>query len=251
MKNTIMQSEDYCLIAQYAQEQALTNTMTALETACEIMTTPVAQTDSRFGVQSTHTAYLRHALSVCRILIELHIPLCHEEEDILLASSLCHIFPETILFPDFENFLTQDYSLHPEVFHTISILFREHDLSEEDQKKFFDAVRKNKLALILKLADRGNLTQQIYSISDWEAHKYIRETKEEFFPMCIYAKEHYPELLGPVSVLMEKIRCLTDVADILLSRYEQRVSDLSNQILAMQEENAAMRRIIQTLKSDQ
>ena len=62
--------------------------------------------------------------------------------------------------------------------------------------------------------------------------------------MCIYGKEHYHELLAPVSVLMEKIRTLIEVAEVLLRKYEVREAELNRDILSLQEENATLRGMI-------
>lgn len=241
-------AEAYRFVEQYALERRLVNTMVALIAMRGRMTCGHMERESRTHEQSTHIGYFVHCLAVTQMLIDLHISLSHREEDVLLASSLCHILFETIRCESLEQELSGRYGLDPLVYDTVKRIVREDDQSGAEQKRFFEAIREHKLALLIKLADRGVLVEQLYGFSSWSARNYIYETRNFFFPMCIYAKEHYPELLGVVSVLMEKIRNLTELAEILLARYESRENELTQQILALQEENATLRSLICSLQ---
>lgn len=240
----------YYYVARYALENQLFNTAIALPQVRETMLHAANAPGSRFHHAGTHIAYFQHCLAVCHMLIDLHISLDELDEDILLASALCHILPENIHFEDLEMELTENCHLDLEVYKTVLLIFRETDGTDAEQKIFYERVRENKLALLIKLADRGNLVEQLYGVSSWSARSYIHETRTFYFPMCIYAKAHYPELLAPVSVMMEKMRCLIEIAEILLSRYEAREIELSQEILSLQEENATISRMIQQLCGD-
>lgn len=240
--------QTYRYIQEYAERKNLGNTAAALPAVQSIMANAADMPQSRFHSAYVHNGYFEHALQVCRMLIDLRLPLDRQQEDILLAAAICHVLPETIRYNDLEGEVGSQVMLHPQIYDIVRLLFREDNLSDAQQKLFFESVRRNKLALLIKLADRGNLVQQLYGVSSWSARQYIYETKTYFFPMCIYAKEHYPELLAPVSVLMEKIRCLTEVGEILLSRYEATEAALSQEILHLQEENATLKGIIKGLQ---
>ena len=67
--------------------------------------------------------------------------------------------------------------------------------------------------------------------------------------MCIYAKEHYIELLSPIGILLEKLRNLTDVAEMLFAKFESMEIELTREILQLKEENATIKGIIQKLKT--
>lgn len=242
-------AESYHFVEQHALEHRLTNTMAALIAMRGRMTCGHMERESRTHEQSTHLGYFVHCLAVTQMLIDLHIPLSHREEDVLLASSLCHILFETIRCESLEQELSGRYGLDPLVYDTVKRIVREDDQSGAEQKRFFEAIREHKLALLIKLADRGVLVEQLYGFSSWSARNYIYETRNFFFPMCIYAKEHYPELLAPVSVLTEKMRCLIEVSEILLSRYDAREMELTQEILSLKEENATIRRMIHAMKS--
>lgn len=237
----------YESIAAYAAEKGLVYTAAALPLVYDLLGRAADHPSSRFCSAAKHIAYRAHAMAVCHMLIDLHVPVSAEEEDILLASALCHVLPENIRMENLEEELSLKEHLHPDVCRTVRLIFWDDNNSGAGQEAFYDRIRDNKLALMIKLADRGNLVEQLYGISGWTARSYIHETRSFFFPMCIYAKEHYPDLLAPVSVLMEKMRSLTEVAEILLSRYERREADLSQEILELQEENATLRSLIQSL----
>lgn len=245
--NTFSETETYIL--DYAQEKQLYNTAVALPLVRFLAAHAAQHPDSRFRNADMHMAYYHHSLSVCRILVDLHIPVEPEKEDTVLASAICHILPESIHFDNLEATLCETYRLSHKVYDTVQLLFWKDNNSGADELNYYQQLQKNPAALLVKLADRGNLVEQLHSISGWSARKYLHETKTFFFPMCIYAKEQYPSLLAPVSILMEKMRCLTEAIEILLSRYELLEAELTQEILALQEENATIRRMIHQLKN--
>lgn len=238
----------YRLAEQYAQEKRLPLTAAALPLACGVMTEGYRGMNRRFAADDSYPAYFAHALAVCGMLIDLHLPLPPAEEDVLLAAAVCHVLPETLRFDDLHTALAEEYGLGEEVYAVIRLIFREDDTA--NQQQFFEQIQYHPLALLIKLADRGNLVEQLYGISGWSARNYIYETKTYFMPLCVYGKEHYPALLAPISVLMEKMRTLTEVSEILLGRYEERETALSQQILALREDNATLKRMIAALRAD-
>ena len=68
--------------------------------------------------------------------------------------------------------------------------------------------------------------------------------------MCVYAKEKYPELIPVINILMEKARTVVDACAILINRFEKREMELTEDILAYQEENSRIRGIIKYLKQE-
>lgn len=241
--------ELYRYAEAYAMEKQLRNTAVALPVIRSRMVHAAEETASRFRNQNSHLAYYQHALSVCRMLIDLQMPIPAWEEDILLASTICHILPENIQLTDLSQELTVRYCLDPAVAETVGLIFWGDNEANSKQEQYYERVQQNKLALLMKLADRGNLVEQLYGISSWSARSYIHETRTYFLPMCIYAKEHYPALIGPVGVMMEKMRTLSDAAEILLSRYEVREAELTQQILTLREENATLKSLIGALQN--
>lgn len=237
----------YELIANYAAENQLINTEIALPLIREAMQNAAAHPHSLFRSDYVHMGYFQHSLSVCHILMELKPELTTQEEDVLLAAAICHVLPENIRFLDIEEALG---ALAPQVREIVRLIYREGDGVEGQEQAFYDAIQKNKLATLIKLADRGNLVEQLHSMTGSRSRRYMYETRTFFLPMCLYAKEHYPELIPPVSILMEKMRCLLEVSEILLGRYEAMEAQLTGEILALREDNSALRRAIRTLEEE-
>lgn len=240
----------YAFLEQYASDNSLSGLSSALPIVHSLMLHAAESDASRFHVQRTHMGYWQHALNVCNLLIDLHIPLDRQEEDILLCAALCHILPENLWFEDLCSFVTKDMGLLEEVYTIVNNLFFEDNNSGAEQDSYFMRLRENKLSLMIKLADRSNLVAQLYIMSNWNARRYIYETRNFYFPMCTYAKETYPQLFGAVSVLMEKIRCLIEAVEILLNKYETKENELMQDILALEEENIILRRMIDSVKKN-
>lgn len=187
---------------------------------------------------------LYHTLAVCGMLIDLHTELSHTEEDTLLSAALLHIYPEYFPADAIRDIIVGTHGFSPDVYEIIDSLDPGHMILEEEQKEFYTRIQENKLALLIALADRGNIMQNLHRFSTWNAHRYIEETKACYYPMCIYGKEHYHELLATISVLLEKIRSLLEIAEIFLRRYEVREAELIQDIQALREENATIKGII-------
>ena len=185
--------------------------------------------------------YVIHPLFVCKMLIELHLPLSHEEQDLLFAAALCHDMIEDIPFLDHGKELMILYHLDPRVYDTVMAVSKRKDFTEEEEKEHFQKIAENKLAALIKLSDRGNNVEDLYNMSSRKVHEYIGETHKYLFPLCAYAKEHYPELRQALQILEDKMSCLTEAAGILVDRYEEREQNLRKQIDELRAENEALR----------
>lgn len=231
----------YGIVLEHATQHNFVTTLKALETVRNAMANPEGAPAAR------RTSYYSHCLAVTHMLIGLNIPLTPQEMDIALSAALCHVLPELY---DRETWLTSLARLFPErgsVAEIVAMITREESQVEINQQQFYDRIRQNKLALLVRLADRGNLVESLYDVPVHTAYRYIQETRHYFFPLCIHAKERYPELLGHISVLMEKMRNLIDVSEILLNRYSTEEMELTKEILELEDENARIRSIIRVL----
>lgn len=184
--------------------------------------------------------YYRRRLSVCRMLIGLHLPVGPAMLDTLLAVVLSHSLPGDRVPEDHMPAMRAMFAADPEVGRILAVLNHEGE-------DYYDRLMADRYALLVRLTERGVLVESLYEWPATDALRYIRETREHFFSMCIYAKEHYRELLGPVSILMEKTRNLVIVNESLIHRYDEAENALRSEILATQEENAALRAAIQEI----
>lgn len=184
--------------------------------------------------------YYRRRLSVCRMLIGLHLPLGPAMLDTLLAVVLSHSLPGDRVPEDHMPEMQALFACDAEVARILSVL-------NYQGQDYYDRLMEDRYALLVRLTERGVLVESLYEWPAADALRYIRETREHFFSMCIYAKEHYRELLGPVSILMEKTRNLVIVNEALIHRYDEGENALRSEILATLEENAALRAAIQEI----
>ena len=185
--------------------------------------------------------YVIHPLQVCRMLIDLQLPLPREDEDILLAAALCHAMIEDIPFLDHGKELMVQYHLPVRVYEIVKTVSKRKDFTEEEELNHFQEIAHDPLATLIKLSDRGNNVEDLYNRSFWKVHEYVGETKKYFIPICAYGIKHHEELRPAIMVLRDKIFCLTDAAEILVDRYHEREEQLKSRIEELKQENASLR----------
>lgn len=231
----------YQSIETYANEKQLTNTKLALPLAKDLLKNILRQS---FRQENKDTSSFQHCMEATQMLIELHIPFDTFEEDIMLASMLCHDMLENIDFPQAGEELVKDYHLDPAILKVVRLLTRPAVLSEENKKIYYEKIQEDKLAVLVALADRSNLVEQLSALSISDVNGFIHEMRKFLLPMCVYAKQYHRDCRMPVNILMEKIRCLIDVTDIIANRYQKREMAYTNEILSLMEENARIRGMI-------
>lgn len=189
--------------------------------------------------------YFRRRFSVCRMLIDLHLPVESQFLDILLATVLSHSLPGDNVPANYKEVLGGITSDEPKVAEIMATL-RHTDYAD---KSYYKRLVRNKYALLIRLAERATLVESLYEWAPEDARRYIAETREYFFPMCIYMKEHYREFLGAATILMEKMRNLCIANEALLDKYEAIEGVLFSEILFLREENTAIRAMMEELKN--
>lgn len=236
-----MVQSPYEYIEFYALDNNLINTAIALPLARGMHNgTHRKSTITKHG-KTYRVPYVIHPLMVCRMLLDIQIPISKEEEDILLAAALCHDMIEDIPFPDHGKELYTRFHLDKRVYDTVKLLSKRKDFTEEEEKAFFHEIETHPLALLIKLSDRGNNVEDLYNMSNWKVHEYVDETRKFFFPMCDYGIEHFPEIHSSLVILGDKIRCLTETSEILVDRYHALEAELLSELEALQKENEQLR----------
>lgn len=243
-------TEQLAKIYQQVEDHARSNSYVNTINALALIKKRMSGKNSPAIDQRMQTTNL-HSMEVCKMLIDLHIDLAAEEEDVLLASVILHIYLENYHRMNLKDMLEDEFEFSHQVYEIIELLTLEYNLSYEEQMAYYDRIQRHKLALLAILAYRGNTIQHLYEYTTWNAHRFIDETKACYYPMCIYGKEHYHELLAPISVLMGKIKTLLEVAEILIRKYEVREIELMQDILDLKEENATIRGIIHKFQNEQ
>lgn len=227
----------YETLEYYAIDHHLMNTAMALPLARGLHNGSHRKSSITRGGVAYRLPYVIHCLIVCRMLVDLHLPLSADEEDIVLAAALCHDMVEDIPFPNHGEELTEEFGLDPRVLETVKLVSKRKDFTPEQEQAHFHAIESNKLSLLVKLSDRSHNVEDLYNMSTWKVHEYIGETRKYFLPMCAYGMEHYPELAACIEILRDKIVSLTQAAEIMVDRCEAREQELREQLQALQEEN--------------
>lgn len=236
-----MLQSPYEYIEYYAIENQLKNTAIALPLARGIHSGSHRKSSIMKEGISYRLPYVIHCLLVCRMLADLQISLEKEEEDIILAAALCHDMIEDVPFPDHGKELITRFHLDPRVYETVKQVSKRRDFTPEEEREFFHGIEQNKYALLVKLSDRGNNVEDLYNMSVWKVHEYVGETRNFFLPMCNYGMKHYPDVAPKIEILQDKIVGLTQVAEIMVDRYEEREQKLRKQLEELREENKKLR----------
>ena len=236
----IQQAYEY--LEFFAESNMLSNTAIALPLARGLHDGVHRKAFLRRNGINNHYPYVIHCLSVCRMLADLLKDLPHDELDILLASSLCHDMIEDIDFPKHGTELYEDYYLDKKVYETVKLVSKRKDFTEQEEKEFFDNIAHNRLALLVKLSDRGHNVEDLFNMScTAKIHEYIKETKTLIKPMADYGIVHYPDIADAIEVLLDKIVLLTDMSQALVDNYEISQRKLEEQVKQLKEENAALK----------
>ncbi len=234
----------YDYVKRYAAERRLTYTAIALQLVRGLHDGAYRKfTVVKDGV-SYRMPYIIHCLKICSTLIDLQVPLEIEDEDTMLASALCHDLIEDNSFPNGGTELYTDYHLTREIYQTVKTLSKRRDYTPEEYDAYFQRIQEDPLALLVKLADRENNVEDLYNMSLWKVHEYVTETREKIFPMCAYAKLHYPFIRSAFVILEDKMKNLTEIAEVLVGRYEEQDERMLARLKVLEEENLRLRNLM-------
>lgn len=231
----------YEYIDFYAREKQLINTAVALPLSRGIHNGSHRKATILRNGERYRLPYVIHCLVVCRNLVDLNLPLSREEEDIVLASALCHDMIEDIPFPQKGEELVKLFGLDSRILEIVRLLSKRKDFTEEEERAHFHGIESNRLSLLIKLSDRSHNVEDLYNMSHWKVHEYIGETEKHFLPMCDYGFSHYPELVTVLDVLRNKILSLTQVSEVLVDRLALREKELLDEVEALKKENGILR----------
>lgn len=177
--------------------------------------------------------YLLHVLKVASTLISLDLEMNNAELDILITCALLHDTledaPEGFFKHDGTELVT-DYGFPTEVYETVKLLSKRSGANEEELGIYFNAIKRNKFALLIKMADRSHNVEDLYNMKIEKLHKYVVETRKWIYPLSSYAKENYPELSSGVTILKSKIVSLTESTETITELYEEKMEEKDKEI---------------------
>lgn len=171
--------------------------------------------------------YFQHPLKVCSTLISYGV-----EDDITLAAALLHDILEDCQdkLPMNGKELITEYHLSQEVFDIIILLTKESGLNQHELSVYFERIKGNPKAALIKLSDRLHNSSTLYTFSFDRMHKYIQETYTFLIPMASFCKNYYPEYTNAFSILKSNIYSLNHSMDIMMKKFD----DLSSKPVTSQ-----------------
>lgn len=231
-------SKAYLFIKGGATFKNFKYTLKALPLARKVHNGQYRKGEVEVDGKKVHLPYILHCLKVCSTLIALHLPLTDEELDILYTCALLHDTLEDgeEYFPKGGIELILDYGFPEEVYNIIKLLSKHSGATEMELNEYFNAIKKNKLALLIKLADRSHNVEDLYNMKLEKLHKYVKETRDYIYPLSTYAKANYPELSNGVTILKSKIVSLTECTETIVDMYEDKLKEKEDEIAKLKEE---------------
>ena len=177
--------------------------------------------------QKYQLPYVLHVLKVADTLISLSLPLSDREMDTLIACALLHDVLEEkpdIFQKEKGHELVTKYGFSEEIYNIVKLLSKHSGATEEELRNYFNQLKRNKYALLIKMSDRSHNVEDLYNMKLNKLHKYVHETRNYIYPLSSYAKANYPELSNGVTILKSKIVSLTELTETLVNMYEERIA---------------------------
>lgn len=189
--------------------------------------------------------YVHHVLTVCSTLITLELDrvLNHQDLDILLTAALLHDTIEDCseYFPQGGIELVNEYGLPYAVYETILLVSKASGCTDEQLQDYFNNIKRNRFALLIKLADRAHNVGTLYNMKPARLHKYVRETRMFIYPLATYGKANYPELSNVITNLKREITNLTENTEILVNMCETQMNEQTKRIAELEAELAKLK----------
>ena len=238
----------YEFLEYYAEEHRFYNTMIALPLARGLHNGTYRKLPVVRDGKTHQLPYLIHCLTVAKMLADLWLPFNDEEKDILIAAALCHDMIEDIDFKDGGQELVDVYGLDSRVYETVKLVSKKKNPTPEEENAYFNGIKSSRLALLVKLSDRGHNVTDLYNMKDWKIDEYVNETRNRYLPLCEYARETYPELIDVVEIMQDQIIVLTKSVKMLQEKHRQTISSLNSELETLRKENEILREQFSTLK---
>lgn len=252
----------YSFIKGYATAFNLRETLKALPKAREFHNGQYRKGEVIINDKSYQLPYVTHVLKVCSTLIDLnlYIPpsvdknvksiLTLEEMDTLLASALLHdsLEDNPDRFPKGGIELVTEHHFSYEVYDIVKLLSKRSGATEEELMEYFNTIKQNKLALLIKLADRSHNVEDLYIMKTAKLHKYVNETRTYIYPLVTYGKAHYPELSNGLTSLKSKIRSLTECTETIMIMYESDLAKKNEEIVMLNDKIAKLEKELEKAK---
>ena len=208
-EDTVKYIDSYMFIKGFAVGKELSQTLIALAAARHFH-------DGQY--RKGGDPYICHPLKVCSTLIGLGI-----HDDITLAAALLHDVIEDCQdkLPYGGNELVTEYGIDPEVIRVVTLLSKESGLGERELSIYFDRIKKDPKALLVKLSDRMHNSSSLYEFTLKKMRVQIDETYKFLIPIASYGKRYYPQYTNALTIMKNTIYSLNHSMDIMLQEIEK------------------------------
>ena len=203
----------FTFIKGYAIAKNLEQTLIALATARKL---------HNGQYRKDGVPYIIHPIKVCSTLISYGI-----DDDEVLAAALLHDVLEDCVdkLPLGGKQLETEYGLHHEVVEIVRVLSKEHGLNQHDLSIYFNKIKANPKALLVKLSDRLHNSATLYNFSLEKMREYINETNNFLIPMADYGEAYYPKYTNSFRVLKDNIYSLNHSMEIMLNKFDEYIRE--------------------------
>ena len=176
-------------------------------------------------------------MKVCSTLISLNLPFSKEELDDLFAAALLHDSLEDAPdeFPNGDELVTK-WKFSNRVNEIVHLVSKRSGATEEELNEYFNAIKRDKLALLIKLADRSHNVEDLYNMKVEKLHKYVTETRTWIYPLTTYGKANYSGLSNALTILKSKIVSLTEATETIINIYEEHLKEKDDEIAKLKKE---------------
>lgn len=244
LEEEYLYSKTYLFIKGYATGRNFKYTLKALPLARKMHDGQHRKGLVEVNGKMVQLPYLCHCLKVCSTLMSLDIHMTDEELDILYACAILHDTLEDAeeYFPKGGIEYEQNYGFPAIVGETIKLLSKHTGANEYELNEYFNHIKVNKFALLIKLADRSHNVEDLYNMKN--IPKYIKETRDYFIckgGICAYGKQNYPELSNSITILKAKIVSLTEATETILEKQMHLLEEKDKVITSKEEEIKKLR----------
>lgn len=238
VEEAFLYDKTYLFIKGYATALKLPQTLRALPLVRKFHNGQYRKGEVIIDGQSYRLPYVLHVLKVCSTLISLRLPIRTDELDNLLAAALLHDSIEDCeqYFPKGGSELVSEYHFSQKVYEAVKLVSKRSGATEEELNDYFNQIKRNRLAILIKLADRSHNVEDLYVMKPEKLHKYVQETRNWIYPLTTYGKANYPELSDGFTILKAKIVSLTECTETIINIYENELAEKDKEIAALKEQ---------------
>lgn len=134
--------------------------------------------------------FITHPLRVCSYLLALKVG-----NDEICAAALLHEVFKKCGIPRDSMDLVEKYHLSQGVVDLIHLVSKPDEMTKEE---YYEALKGNPYAILLKLSNRANTCTILYSCNQKEIDEYVSETEKFIYPLCQYGISYYPQFSGQI-----------------------------------------------------